>query len=100
MSEPKSVLVTGATGKQGGALVRVLLNNGHRVSAVTRNVDSPQARELARRGSKLFAADADDIASIQRAARGIDIVFAMATPADGGVEAETRQGINIVNAAK
>lgn len=100
MSEKKAVLVTGATGKQGGALARVLLNNGHRVRAVTRKVDSPQARELARQGAELFPADADDVASLERAAADMNAVFAMATPLEGGMEAETRQGINIVNAAQ
>lgn len=57
MAERKAVLVTGATGKQGGALARVLLKNGHRVRAVTRNVDSPQARALAQHGAELFPAD-------------------------------------------
>ena len=100
MSEKKAVLVTGATGKQGGALARVLLNNGHRVRAVTRKVDSPQARELVRQGAELFPADADDVASLECAAAELDAVFAMATPLEGGIEAETRQGINIVNAAQ
>lgn len=98
MAERKAVLVTGATGKQGGALARVLLKN--RVRAVTRNVDSPQARALAQQGAELFPADADDVESLERAAAEMDAVFAMATPVEGGIEVETRQGINIVNAAQ
>ena len=94
-----SVLVTGATGKQGGAVARVLLSNGHRVRAMVRNVNSPPARELEHRGAEPFAADLDDVGSLERAAAGMDAVFAMSTPASG-VEAETRQGIAIVNAAQ
>ena len=100
MPEKKAILVTGATGKQGGALARVLLNNGHHVRAVTRNVESPQARGLAQQGAELFPADADNVASLERAAAEMDAVFAMATPFEGGIEAEIRQGINIVNAAQ
>lgn len=95
----KHVLVTGATGQQGGALATLLLKQGHRVRALTRKVDSPRARTLSEQGAELFAADADDRASLEKAAAGIDAVFAMATPFEGGVEAETRQGVNIVTAA-
>ena len=95
----KHVLVAGATGQQGGALATLLLRRGHRVRALTRKVDSPRARALSELGAELFAADAEDRASLEKAAAGIDAVFAMATPFEGGVEAETRQGVNIVTAA-
>ncbi len=45
MANQLSVLVTGATGNQGGALARVLLSKGHHVRAVTRNPDSPAAQD-------------------------------------------------------
>ena len=95
----RMVLVTGATGQQGGALVTRLLKQGYRVRAVTRNAGSPRARSLSEQGVELFTADADDPASLERAAAGVDAVFAMATPFEAGVDAETRQGINIVSAA-
>ena len=95
----KHVLVTGATGQQGGALATLLLKQGYRVRALTRKVDSPRARALSEQGAELFAADAEDRASLEQAAAEVDAVFAMATPFEGGVEAETRQGVNIVTAA-
>ena len=95
----KHVLVTGATGQQGGALATLLLKQGHRVRAFTRKIESPRARALSEQGAELFSADAEDRASLERAAAGVDAVFAMATPFEGGVEAETRQGINIVSVA-
>lgn len=95
----KHVLVTGATGQQGGALAALLLKQGHRVRALTRKVDSPRARALSEQGAELFAADAENRESLEKAAAGVDAVFAMATPFEGGVEAEARQGINIVSAA-
>ena len=45
MDFPLSILVTGATGRQGGALARQLLYQGHRVMALTRHPDSPAARD-------------------------------------------------------
>jgi uncharacterized protein YbjT (DUF2867 family) len=100
MSEKSAVLVTGATGQQGGAVARELLKRGHRVRATTRKVDSAAARELARQGAELVKADFEDIASLERAAAGMDAVFAMATPFEAGMVAETREGINVVNAAR
>ena len=50
MAEERLVVVTGATGRQGGAVVRHLLADGWRVRAVTRSPGSAAARELARRG--------------------------------------------------
>jgi uncharacterized protein YbjT (DUF2867 family) len=92
MSSPPSVLVTGATGQQGGALARLLLAQGRHVRALTRKVDSPAASDLRDRGAELAVGDFDDRASLERAMRGADAVYLMATPSEAGVEAEIRQG--------
>ena len=47
MSQKLAVVVTGGTGKQGGAVVKSLLERGHEVRALTRSTDSAKARELA-----------------------------------------------------
>jgi uncharacterized protein YbjT (DUF2867 family) len=97
-----TVLVTGATGQQGGALCRLLLKRGHHVRALTRHPDSPAARELALRGAELVPGDFEDLDSLLRAARGADALFAMATPfaADGlSPEREVRHGRHLVEAA-
>ena len=99
-SAKRSVLITGATGNQGGALARVLLRKGHLVHALTRRTDSPAAQELEDLGAELMAGDFDDAASLERAAKGMDTVFALSTFFEAGVEAETRQGINVADAAK
>jgi len=99
MSGKLNVLVTGATGKQGGHLVRELLARGHSVRAMTRNPESSAAAALAERGVTIVAGDFDDQGSLERAARGVDTVFAMSTPFEGGDKKETREGINIVRAA-
>ena len=100
MSESYTVLVTGATGQQGGAVARVLLKRGHRVRGFTRRADSPAARQLERLGAELAIGNFDDPASIERAAEGVDAVYAMATPYEAGIEVETRQGITLVDAVK
>jgi uncharacterized protein YbjT (DUF2867 family) len=99
MSGKLSVLVTGATGKQGGHLVRELLARGHSVRALTRKPESPAAAELADRGVTIVPGNFDDEGSLERASRGVDTVFAMSTPFEAGAKTETNEGINIVRAA-
>jgi len=99
MSGKLNVLVTGATGKQGGHLVSELLARGHSVRALTRKPESPAAAALVERGVTIVRGDFDDQGSLERAARGVDTVFAMSTPFEGGEKTETREGINIVRAA-
>ena len=73
MSDKKVIVVIGATGAQGGGLVRAILNdkNGDfSVRAVTRNVNSDKAKHLADLGAEVVAADVDDLESIKRAFAG------------------------------
>ena len=100
MSSSKLVLVTGATGNQGGAVVQALLNQGHRVRALTRNPASPAAKRLSEQGVQIAVGDFADHDSLVRAARGVDAVYAMTTPFEQGVEQETAQGIAMTDAAK
>ena len=100
MAETLSVLVSGATGQQGGALARVLLGKGHRVRAFVRKPDSPEAKELERLGAELAVGDFEKPSTIEDAARGMDAAFVVATPFEAGTEAETRHGIAAADAAK
>jgi len=73
MPDKKIIAVIGATGAQGGGLVRAIhadRNGPHAARAVTRKVDSDKARELARLGVEVVAGDADDPASLERAFAG------------------------------
>lgn len=73
MSEKKIIAVMGATGAQGGGLVRAILadpNGGFAARAVTRKPDSDAARALAAAGAEVVAADTDDPASLDRAFAG------------------------------
>jgi uncharacterized protein YbjT (DUF2867 family) len=100
MAQKLTVVVTGSTGNQGGAVARGLLERGHKVRAVTRDPSSSQAKSLAKAGATLVAALLEDTAAIAKALEGATSLFAMTTPFGGGTEAETRQGVAAVDAAK
>src|SRR6201993_4343489 len=100
VSKSKLVLVTGATGKQGGAVVEALLTRGHQVRALTRNAASPAANRLREQGIEIAVGDFTDHDSLVRAARGADAVYAMSTPYEQGADKETAQGITITDAVK
>jgi len=94
------VAVTGATGKQGGAVVKSLLERGHEVRAVTRSTDSEKAKELAKAGVALVRASLEDTSALTKALEGATSLFAMTTPFGGGAAEETQQGVSAANAAK
>lgn len=96
----RTILVTGATGQQGGAVARALLSKGHRVKALTRKPDSEAARHLAAAGAEVVAGDLADRASVVRAAGDVDTMFLMGNSYEAGMEEETRQGILAADAAK
>jgi uncharacterized protein YbjT (DUF2867 family) len=99
----KIILVTGATGKQGGAAVRHLLAAGWRVRALVRNPRSPAAAALARAGAEVAGGDLDDAASLDAAAKGVHGVFSVQTGALGAppvpFEVEVRRGVAVAEAA-
>src|SRR5580658_7017518 len=100
MSQKLAVVVTGGTGKQGGAVVKSLLERGHEVRAVTRNTDSAKARELANAGVTIVRASLEDTQALTKALEGATSLFAMTTPFEGGTQVETRQGFSAADAAK
>lgn len=100
MTTKRSVLVTGATGQQGGAVAHALLSRGHHVKALTRQPDSDTARRLASAGAEIVAGDLGEATSVLKAANDVDTMFLMGNSYEAGVEAETRQGILAADAAK
>ncbi|MDX8469535.1 NmrA/HSCARG family protein [Mesorhizobium sp. VK23B] len=100
MTTKRTVLVTGATGQQGGAVARALLSRGHSVKALTRRPDSDAARRLASAGANVVGGDLSEAASVIDAARGVDTMFLMGNSYEAGMEEETRQGIIAADAAK
>ncbi|MFI6867167.1 NmrA family NAD(P)-binding protein [Nocardia sp. NPDC050406] len=97
------ILVTGATGKQGGATARRLLAAGRPVRALVRDPEAPAALELAAAGAELVVGDFDDRDSVAAAVAGVRSVFAVppATYNPGGwdVEREAERGEGLVAAA-
>ena len=94
------VLITGATGKQGGATARHLLERGFRVRAITRDPSKPAARTLAERGAEVVRGDLDDPKSLESAIRDADGVFSVQNFWETGYEREIRQGIALADLAK
>jgi uncharacterized protein YbjT (DUF2867 family) len=77
------ILVTGATGKQGGATARRLLADGRPVRALVRDPAAPAAAELAAAGAELVCGDFDDLASLPPALDGVGAVFGIPPVAIG-----------------
>ncbi|MGE5646728.1 MAG: NmrA/HSCARG family protein [Acidobacteriota bacterium] len=99
-SQQRIILVTGATGKQGGAVVRHLRGRGFSVRALTRDPAKPAARELIKQGAEVVRGDMENAASLASALDEAHGVFGVQTPYEGGVEAELRQGKNLASAAQ
>ncbi|HKE19352.1 MAG TPA: NmrA/HSCARG family protein [Kofleriaceae bacterium] len=125
MSSSRLVLVAGATGRQGGAVVDALLRRGHRVRALTRRPGGAEAARLRARGVEIAAAGAADrgdqgdrgdrgdadradrcAGALLRAARGVDAFFAVTAPDPRGAEQgagraarEIERGIAQIDAA-
>ncbi len=97
-TQPKIILVTGATGQQGGAVARSLLRQGHKVRALTRNPN--KAAGLAKAGAEIVKGDLTDKATCERALQGTDGVFAVSTFIEAGMDVEVQQGITLADAAK
>ena len=100
MTNQDIILVTGATGQQGGAIARELLAHGYRVKAMTRKPEGEKARELVRLGAEVVQGDLNDEASLDRALKGAWGVFAVQNTWEAGVEQEEVQGKRLAEIAK
>jgi uncharacterized protein YbjT (DUF2867 family) len=101
MTSERVIVVTGATGKQGGATLRHLAERGgFKLRAVTRNPTSDEARALAILGAEVTQGDFDDPASLQRALAGAWGVFAVQNTWEAGVEKEEQQGKTLATLAR
>jgi uncharacterized protein YbjT (DUF2867 family) len=104
MAVKKTIVVVGATGAQGGGLVRAILNDpdgDFAARALTRNVHADKAQELARRGAEVVAADLDDLESLKRAFAGAYGAFCVTNFWEHfSPEKEIAQAANLAEAAK
>ena len=96
----KLILVTGATGRQGGAVARQLVAKGWQVRTMTRNPEGSAAKSLAEQGAEVVAGDFDDIDSLKKAVSDTYGVFSVQNFWEVGAEREIQQGKNIANVAE
>jgi uncharacterized protein YbjT (DUF2867 family) len=96
----RKILVTGATGQQGGSLARLLLQKKHKVYALTRNTQSAAAQDLRNKGANIVKGDLDDSDLLEHAVKDVESVFLMGTPFEDGTEGEIRRGKLMANIAK
>jgi uncharacterized protein YbjT (DUF2867 family) len=101
MANEKTILITGATGKQGGATLRHLAKRGgFKLRALTRKPDGDAAKAVAALGAEIVAGDFDDAASLERAVAGAWGVFAVQNTWEAGVEREEEQGKRLAKIAR
>jgi uncharacterized protein YbjT (DUF2867 family) len=104
MSDKKTIAVLGATGAQGGGLVRAILNDSgsnFKVRAITRNANSEKALALAKLGAEVVSADLDDLESLKKAFGGAYGLYAVTNFWEHfSADKEISQIKNIAQAAK
>lgn len=95
----RTVLVTGATGKQGGAVARELLRRGFHVRALTRGPSKAAARALAELGADVVRGDLDDPESLRPSIDGAYGVFSVQNFWEVGYDREVAEGIALAELA-
>ena len=96
----QTVLVTGATGRQGGAVIRHMQPKGWKLRALTRHPGNAAAQDLARQGIEVVQGDLEDPTSLERALRGAYGVYSVQDFWAVGAKREVQQGKNLADAAK
>jgi uncharacterized protein YbjT (DUF2867 family) len=95
------ILVCGATGKQGGAVARSLLERGFRVRALTRDPQKPEAQALAEQGAEVVQGDMEDRSAVDQVLiEGVYGVFSVQNFWVTGYDGEVQQGKTVADAAR
>jgi uncharacterized protein YbjT (DUF2867 family) len=100
MTSERTILITGVTGQQGGAVARALQGSGFHLRGLTRKPDSEPAASLARQGIDIVKGDLDDEATLRRALAGAWGVFAVQNTGEAAVEREEAQGKRLAALAR
>src|SRR5947199_3115458 len=96
----RTILITGVTGNQGGAVAQALQGSGFRLRGLTRKPESERAAALARHGVDVVKGDLDDEATLRRALAGAWGVFGVQNTWEAGVEREEAQGKRLATLAR
>ena len=96
----KRVLVAGATGRQGGAVIRHMLPKGWKLRALTRNPAAHAAKELARQGVEVVQGDLEDPHSLEQVCQDVYGIYSVQDFWTVGAKREIQQGKNLADAAK
>lgn len=96
----KVILVTGATGHQGGAVLRHLVKNGFKVRAITRNPGSPQAKNIKGKGVEIVSGDLFHPETIEKQMKNVYGVFSVQNFWEHGYQGEVQQGKALIDVAK
>jgi uncharacterized protein YbjT (DUF2867 family) len=100
MTSDRTILITGVTGNQGGAVAQALQGTGFSLRGLTRRPDSERAAALARQGVNVVKGDLDDEATLRRALAGTWGVFSVQNTLEAGVEREEAQGKRLATLAR
>lgn len=98
-NKQKVILVTGATGLQGGSVAREALKQGFQVRILVRDINSSKAQTLIQSGAEAVEGDFDNPSSLERAMQNADAVFSMTNPPKPGTDSERQQGYALIQAA-
>src|SRR5215471_11715203 len=96
----KTILVTGATGRQGGAVIRHLLQRRWKLRALTRNPNGAAARGLISQGLDVVQGDLEDPATLEPVVRGVHGIYSVQDFWAVGPKREVQQGKNLAEAAR
>src|SRR3954468_22533869 len=100
MTNNRTILITGVTGNQGGAVAQALKGSGFYLRGLTRKPDSEGAAALARHGVDIVKGDLDDEATLRRALAGAWGVCGVQNAQEAGVEREEEQGKRLATLAR
>jgi uncharacterized protein YbjT (DUF2867 family) len=100
MTNNRTILITGVTGNQGGAVARALQGSGFPLRGLTRKPDSDRAAALTRSGVEIVKGDLDDEASLRSVLAGVWGVFGVQNAGEAGVEREEEQGKRLATLAR
>jgi uncharacterized protein YbjT (DUF2867 family) len=100
MTSDRTILITGVTGNQGGAVAQALQGSGFKLRGLTRLPDGAVAVALAQKGIDVVKGDLDDETSLRRALAGVWGVFSVQNSLGAGIEREEAQGKNLATLAR